>query len=84
MKQYLSKWPGTEFDWNNFFKKYPLIVFLIDLKVVCIFLFSAFDFLHLLEKGILANKDDFSFGLFRIGEDSFMNCNWSDLLLFLY
>ena len=34
-------------------------MFLIDLKVVCIFLFSAFDFLHCLEKGILANKDDF-------------------------
>ena len=34
-------------------------MFLIDLKVVCIFLFSAFDFLHFLEKGILANKDDF-------------------------
>ena len=57
-------------------------MFLIDLKVVCIFLFSAFDFLHLLEKGILANKD-FSFRLFRIEEDCFMNCNWSDLLLFL-
>ena len=59
-------------------------MFLIDLKVVCIFLFSAFDFLHSLEKGILANKDEFSFGLFRIEEDCFMNCNWSDLLLFLY
>ena len=59
-------------------------MFLIDLKVVCIFLFSAFDFLHSLEKGILANKDDFSFELFRIEEDCFMNCNWSDLLLFLY
>ena len=34
-------------------------MFLIDLKVVFIFLFSAFDFLHFLEKGILANKDDF-------------------------
>ena len=59
----------------------------IDLKVICIFLFSAVDFLHLLEKGILANKDylcEFSFGLFRIEEDCFMNCNWSDLLLFLY
>ena len=46
-------------------------MFLIDLKVLCIFLFSAFDFLHLLEKGILANKDDFSFGLFRIDENGF-------------
>ena len=35
-------------------------MFLIDLKVVCIFLLSAFDFLHLLEKGILVNKDDFN------------------------
>ena len=59
-------------------------MFLIDLKVVCIFLFATFDFLHSLEKGILANKDNFSFGLFRIEEDCFMNCNWSDLLLFLY
>ena len=52
--------------------------------MVCIFLFSAFDSLHSLEKEILANKDDFSFGLLRIEEDCFMNCNWSDLLLFLY
>ena len=44
---------------DNLFKRYPLIVFLIDLKVICILLFSAFDFLHFLEKGILANKDDF-------------------------
>ena len=68
-------------------KKYPFIVFLIGLKVICIFLFSAFDFLHFLEKGILANKDDFcyfSFGLLKIEGDCFMNCNWSDLLLFLY
>ena len=57
MKQFLSEWLWTEFDWNNLFKKYPFIVFLIDLKVICIFLFSAFDFLHFLEKGILANKD---------------------------
>ena len=62
-------------------------MFSIGLKVICIFLFSSFDFLHFMEKGILANKDyfcDFSFGLFRIKEDCFMNCNWSDLLLFLY
>ena len=62
-------------------------MFSIDLKVICIFLFSALDFLHFLEKGILANKDcfcDFSFGLLRVEEDCFMNCNWSDLLLFLY
>ena len=32
-------------------------MFSIDLKVICIFFFSAFDFLHFLEKGILANKD---------------------------
>ena len=24
--------PYTEFDWNNLFKKYPFIVFLIDLR----------------------------------------------------
>ena len=62
-------------------------MFFIDLKVVCIFLFSAFDFLHLLEKGILANKDDFNIfllGYLGFEDDCFMNCNWSDLLLFLY
>ena len=38
-------------------------MFLIDLKVICIFLLSVFDFLHFLEKGNLAKKDYYMISL---------------------
>ena len=83
-KQYLSKWPWTEFDWNNSFKKVSIDCILNWFKGGLHFSLFSFWFSSFTEKGILANKDDFSFGLFWIEEDCVMNCNWSDLLLFLY
>ena len=38
--KFSSVWSCVGFDWNNLFKKYPLIVFLFDLRWFAFFLFS--------------------------------------------